>query len=301
MKRPIIIDTDPGIDDFFCIMLANSCELFDIKALTVITGNSYLETVCKNALDISYLFGIKTRIAKGAKKALLHEFDEPPVFVHGRNGLGEYELEPSPYGLDEKKAWDVIFEEAEKANGQLELVPTGPLTNIAIAILKYPQLKKMIKNITLMGGSTFVGNVLPYSEANIYHDAYAADIVFRSGIPITMVGLNATGFCPLTPDEVADYAKDINPTIRDVVTHLAKFRKGEPFHDCVTVATMMDDSMATYKDYFVEIECVSPKTTGRTIIDFYNELGKKPNVKVALETDKQKYVSIFKEMMKFYQ
>ena len=99
---------------------------------------------------------------------------------------------------------------------------------------------------------------------------------------------------------MAEYAKPAREAVRDVATKLAAFRKGEPVHDCVTVATMMDDSIATYKDYYAEVECVSPKTVGRTVIDFWNEMRKPPNVRVALDVDKQKYIEIFKKMMEYY-
>ncbi len=299
IKRPIIIDTDPGIDDFFCLMLAGANrDIFDLRAITCIGGNSSLETVVKNALNIENFFNLETKVAIGSVRALMFEFEK--VDVHGPTGLGNTELPKSPKSAVEKKAWDVIYDEALLCGGELELVPIGPLTNIALAILKYPEITKMIKKITIMGGSTNSGNCNAYGEANIYHDPHAAEVVFKSGIPIVMCGLNATAYAPLNFEETIEYAAVCREDIKEAVSEIATFRGSEPYHDCITLATMIDPDMAVYKDYYVEVECRSKMALGQTIVDFNNVLGKEPNTSVIMSVDKEKYRELIKKMMKFY-
>lgn len=300
-KRPIIIDTDPGIDDFFCIMLANARPEFDIRAITTIAGNSALSVVSRNALRIAHLFNMNTRVAAGSARALMFEFDIPEKSYHGPTGLGNVTLPDPPYGLDAKPAWDVIYEEAVRAQGELEIVPVGPFTNIAIALLKYPDLKGLIKRITVMGGSAAVGNVTAYAEANVWHDPHAAEVVFRSGVPVTMCGLDATFCCPLTTEQVHEMAEICRPDVRDTVKDLATYRNGEPFHDCVTVATMVDPSMAEVRDLYVSVELnQASQCFGQTLCDVTGTSRKKPNVQVILSVDSDKYTAMFRNMMNVY-
>lgn len=298
LKRPIIIDTDPGCDDFFAIMLASTYEGFDIKALTTVGGNAVVDRTTRNALDIVKLFGMKTRVAKGAGAAIMHPFDAPAGFVHGENGLGQVILETSKQEADPMKAWDCIYDEAVKAKGELELIPIGPLTNIGIALLKYPQLKTMIKQIVIMGGSVTFGNCLAYSEANIFHDPYAAHLVFTSGIPITMAGLDITSTALVPTEDILTSAEGIkNETIRDAVKQISSIRGNEPFHDVVAVASMMNDKIAGYSDYFVEVEYKSPSCYGRTVVDTTHTLGQKPNCRVITSYDVAEHNRMFKAML----
>ena len=175
---PIIIDTDPGVDDFIAIMLANSCDKLDIRALTAVAGNQTLEKTVKNSLNIAELLKMDTRIAKGAEKPLNIDLMVAD-HVHGDSGLGPVVLKDSLRELDKDYAWDVIYQEAIKAEGKLQIIAIGPLTNIAIALMKYADLYKHIDKIVIMGGSTGIGNVRPYSEFNIWADPFAADVVFK--------------------------------------------------------------------------------------------------------------------------
>lgn len=301
LKRPIIIDTDPGCDDFFAIMLAASYEGFDIKALTTVGGNAFVDVTTRNALDIAKLLGIKTRVAKGAASAMMHPFDEPAAFVHGQNGLGQVVLPQSEQQVDEMKAWDVIYDEACKAEGQLELIPVGPLTNVAIALLKYPDLKEKIKRITIMGGSTTIGNCLAYSEANIFHDPYAAHLVFTSGIPLVMAGLDVTLTALIPYEEIKKMAEAVkDKTIRDTVIQLAAIRGNEPFHDVVAVAAVIKEDIAEYQDYNVEIEYKSPLTYGRTIVDTTHTTGKEPNCRVMTGYNVEAHKMMFADMLRMY-
>ncbi len=299
-KLPIVIDTDPGMDDFFAIMLANSCDMLDIKAITTIGGNHTVEQTTRNALDIAHLFGMKTRIAKGARKGLLYPLSDPVVHVHGINGIAGVELERSPQQIDEKPAWDVIYEEAQAAGGELVLVPVGPFTNIAIALLKYPELKNMISRIVLMGGSAKEGFILPYSEPNATNDAYATHIVFKSGIPITMIGLDVTLTASVGVEKMAEMSGNLKNPLKDIVYEISKARRGEPFHDAVAIACLINPEIMTHERAYVEVEYLSPLTRGQTVVDRFGKLGQKENTTVVKTVDYDMYLNILQNMFNYY-
>jgi len=306
-KIPVVFDSDPGVDDFFAWMLLNSCDKFDIRAVTTVPGNQTLEAVTRNARGIYRLFRMSgTRLAEGASTHMLKPVDVPPG-AHGVTGLGDVLLDPGDVQLDEKKAWDVIYEEAVKAKGELEIFAVGPLTNLGIAFFKYPDLKKLVKRLVIMGGSTTTGNMGPFGEANICHDSHAADIVFKTGIPTVMVGLNALGPCAMTKDQCeALMPEDINPEVKDVCMRLMTHRRGFPLCDAVTVAAVMDDNFCEWVDCYVDVETRSPLTTGITVCDvngskdFFGNKPDQPKCKVAITSNGEMFFDMFREMFKKY-
>ena len=246
-----------------------------------------------------------TKAAAGASTHMLKPVDVPPG-AHGPTGLGTVELDPGDVKLDEKKAWDVIYEEAVKANGELEIIAVGPLTNLGIAFFKYADLKKLVKRIVIMGGSTTQGNMGPFGEANICHDSHAADIVFKTGIPIVMVGLNALPPCAMEGDQMEELMpENINPEVKDVCLRIMQSRH-YPLCDAVTVAAVLDENLAQWVDCYVDIETRSPLTTGITICDlagskdYFGGDGARQKCKVAITTDGKLYYDMFREMFKKY-
>ncbi len=306
-KIPVVFDSDPGVDDFFAWMLLNSCDRFDIKAVTTVPGNNTLETVTRNAMGIYRLFRMSgTRLAEGANTHMIKPID-PPKGGHGPTGLGDVILDTGDVKLDEKKAWDVIYEEAVKAKGELEIFAVGPLTNLGIAFFKYPDLVDLIKRIVIMGGTTTRGNMSQFGEANICHDSHAAKIVFDTGLPIVMVGLNALPPCAMTRDQCEELMPDdLNPEIREVVLRLMTHRRGFPLCDAVTIAAIMDDNFAEWAECYVDIEVRSPLTTGITICDlnnskaFFGEPAGQRKCKVAITSDGKMFFDMFREMFKKY-
>ncbi|MGI5888867.1 MAG: nucleoside hydrolase [Oscillospiraceae bacterium] len=308
MERiPVILDTDPGVDDFFAWMLLNSCGDYDLRAVCTVPGNNTLETVTQNARGIYKLFRMKgTRLAAGAETHMIKPVDVPKG-AHGPTGLGTVRLDPSGVELDPKKAWDVIYEEAVKAGGKLEIIAVGPLTNLGIAFFKYPELRSMIHRIVVMGGSTTSGNMSPFGEANIAHDPHAARIVFDSGVPIVMVGLNALPPCAMTAGQCEELMPEgLNSEIRKVVLQLMEFRNGFPLCDAVTVASVMDESFAEWAECTVDVETRSPLTAGMTVCDlknskkFFGGSGSKAKCRVAITTDGKKFFEMFRKMFLSY-
>lgn len=295
MKRiPIVIDTDPGVDDFFCLALGCTYnDKLELRTVTSMGGNHRLDVTTQNALDILALFGSDAPVAKGAERYLTAEFGEPVTKFHGENGLGNVIL-PHGKGLPDKLcAWDKLYAVAKEADGELILVTVGPVTNIAMALQKYPDFPCYIKKIVMMGGSVGKGNITPYAEANIGHDAAAADIVFSSGIPIDMIGLNVTTVCPICLDVFDRRDNTARSDIVSIMQQLIAFRNGEAMHDAVAIATLLDDRLMEWGKGQVHVETVDEEHMGQTILR-PDDNGKH---RVAVKVDVDRYNAVISGML----
>lgn len=307
MKIPVIIDTDPGVDDALALFLAFSSDKLDIKAITTVGGNIPLDKTTKNALDLVSYIGEDVVVSQGASRPLFRKL-ETAEWVHGKSGLASVVLPESNLTLCDKSAWDIIYEEAVINEGKLNIITLGPLTNIATALNKYPDLKDKIEKITAMGGACYIGNTTPSAEFNIYVDAEAADIVFKSGIPITMVGLDATHKAFINEneiDEITNVGSRVSKVVRELFKSGLRINKsfglnGTIVHDALAVAAVIDPTIIDKEEHYVAIETKGEHTYGRTVVDFYNATNNKANVDVALGADREKFIKMFKEMMKFY-
>lgn len=307
MKRELLIDTDPGIDDALAIMLANMDPDVNVRAITPVSGNVHLCNTLRNALYIKELLGMDARIAKGADCPLVNT-NSHISSVHGADGLVGLSRDSSVKPENDRYAWDVIKEEADACKGELDITALGPLTNIATAFLRYPEIKKEIKSITIMGGSAYAGNVTPNAEFNIWTDPDSCDIVFRSGVPIRMCGLNGLASCALSSEELeplTEYKGMVNeklavPIIRFLKDNTVGWEdNGVVIYDLITMAVYLYD-IGDLKSYYVRCETEEGPDYGRTVVDFNGRSGKKRNVDVLFETDKQKYLKILKDMFRYY-
>ena len=191
-KIPVIIDCDPGHDDALALALAFASDTLDIRAVTVTGGNQTLAKTLRNAKRVLHCLGKQVLVAAGADKPLCRELQIAPA-VHGQSGLDGAELADAPWSETKEAAWDLTRRLVMESAEPVTLVPTGPLTNIAILFTAYPEVKQNINHIPLMGGSVYSGgNWSSAAEFNIAVDPEAADIVFNAGIPITMCGLDVT-------------------------------------------------------------------------------------------------------------
>lgn len=292
---PIIIDTDPGVDDFFCIALGCAfSDVFNLRAITTIGGNNSTDVTTQNALDILKLFRrSEVPVARGAGRYLCQEFGVPVIKFHGINGLGNAYIDHSDARIDHYKAWDKIYREAVMYDGELVVVAVGPETNLAMAFSKYPQLPSMLKKIVIMGGTLTTGNVSEYAEANIYHDAEAARIVFESGVPIDMIGLNVTRQAPLTK-AILDDITDCDPKIKDVMLELIRFRHEEAMHDAIAISSMISDDIITFKDAYTHIIDGNVEKRGMSVAEY----DKVPNSRVAVDINVEEYYRIMREMLR---
>lgn len=307
-KEKVILDIDPGHDDAVAILLAGRNPRIDLKAITVVAGNQTLEKTVKNALNVCSYVGLNVPIAAGMDRPMVRE-QIIAGDIHGESGLDGPKFGDNLVKLDNRHAVELIIEYLMDSDGDINLVPTGPLTNIAMAMRLEPRIVPKIKRIVLMGGSYQLGNTTPAAEFNIYADPEAAHVVFTSGRPIVMMGLDLTRQALATRD-VIDRMKTIdNRASRLFVELMEYFAKSQhdvfgweapPVHDPTTIAYLIDPLVIETQPMYTEIELKSEKCYGRTICDYFGVLGKEPNTDVAVKLDFKKFWDIVYDTLKLY-
>ena len=305
-KRKVIIDTDPGYDDACDIALANITDKFEILGITTVAGNQTIENVTKNALNLAYYLNMKCPVAKGMSGPLMKELRVGKV--HGTTGLDNIKFPENNNQPDKRNAVQFIVDTCLQ-NDKITLITIGPLTNIALALKLEPKIKDHIEIISIMGGSIGAGNVTPAAEYNIYADPDSAYIVFSSGIPIKMNGLDVTNLT--TPnEEIIERFKKIDTKSSklfvDCMTNMTFFmnkyfgKKFGSMHDSVAVLTLIDENLVKYKKAIVEVDISRGCSYGRTNCNIYGEKAKESNVEVAVEIDIKKFWDIIEELYKKY-
>lgn len=299
MEKPskIIIDTDPGQDDAAAILLAlASPGELDVLGLTIVAGNVPLSYTSRNARIVCELAG-RSDIAvyEGALKPL----ERPQVtaeHVHGKTGLDGAVLPEPTMPVQPLHAVDFIIETLRReAPGTVTMCTLGPLTNLALALQKAPDIAPRIKELVMMGGGFFEGgNITPAAEFNIYVDPQAADIVFRSGMPITMLPLDVTHQLLTTKARVARIAALGTDVSRAMVGWLEFFERfdeekygsdGGPLHDPSVIAYLLKPELFSGRHCNVEIETQSELTVGMTVVDWWRVSGRKANANVMRHVD----------------
>lgn len=270
----VIVDTDPGVDDAIALLLAMRSPELRIEAITAVAGNVPLELTLPNALRMVEIAGrTDIPVAAGAKSPMLRRL-VTAAYVHGENGLGGAVF-PEPTTKPVPEAGPLLIREiVRKYPGEITLLTIGPLTNVATALNSDPGLTEMIRGVVMMGGSLSGGNITPAAEFNIYVDPEAARIVFQSGIPVTMVGLDVTRRTTLTDEHVRLLESAQNPVsqaaaniARRAIEHTreAGFTIGPNMHDSLAVAAFLDPSLLKWKDYYVDVETAGELTAGETL------------------------------------
>lgn len=307
MKRRVIIDCDPGIDDAIALMLAFASSDIDIAFITTCFGNNTIQQTTENALNLVNLFGGNVDVYKGAENPLFIDRRPIPEF-HGPNGIGGATLETSPKKLGEDYAWDAIYKEAVACNGELSIITLGPLTNIAIALFKYEDLAKYIKEIVVMGGSSSFGNEQPYSEANVYSDPYAFQAVLNAKIKVRMVGLNATETTRMTFDEmkeIFDLKTSFSDKLEPMLDHYLRVQNkyGEEklvIHDAAAMAVAIKPEIAVSEILPVSVELTNGRMFGRTVVDIRLHSQAEKNVDVVKSIDFEAYKNMLKQAVAHY-
>src|SRR5438046_5826113 len=270
----VIIDTDPGVDDALALLLAMRSPEVKNEAISPLAGNVPLELTLPNALRMVEIAGrTDIPVAPGAKAPLMRRLVSA-AYAHGENGLGGAVFpEPNLKPVTEPAA-EFIRHIVRKYPNEVTLITIGPLTNVATALNADAELAGMIKNLVMMGGSLAGGHITPAAEFNIYVDPEAARIVFQSGIPITMVGLNVTRKPSLTEDHVRRLEAAQNPIslaaakiARNAINHNREqgFLVGPNMHDSLAIAGFVDRSLLKLKDYYVDVETTGELTSGETL------------------------------------
>jgi len=307
-KIPIIIDCDPGHDDALMLMLAFGSGKFDVKAVTTSAGNQTQDKTLGNALKILTLINANVPVYRGSEKPLFRNLIIAD-YVHGETGLdGPFLPEPA-FREENISAVEGIAEILTKTTEKITIVPTGPLTNIATFLLAYPHLKDKIESISLMGGGIFRGNMTPLAEFNIFADPEAAHLVFKSGIPIMMCGLDVTHKALVFQKDIDLFRSIGNKSglaAADLMDFFSIFYRknrteldgGAALHDPCAIAMLINPDMFETKSCFVDVEINGALTTGTTVVDFYDVLGKVPNAEVAYDIDREKYIQLLYDAIK---
>src|SRR6266436_3315234 len=270
----VMIDTDPGVDDAFALLLAMRSPELKIEGITPVAGNVPLELTLPNALRMVEISGrADIPVAAGAKSPLLRRL-VTAAYAHGENGLGGAVFpEPKIKAVAEPAA-ELIRNIVRKYPGEVTLLTIGPLTNVAAALNSDPELAGIMRSLVMMGGSLSGGNITPAAEFNVYVDPEAARIVFQSGIPVTMVGLDATRKTSLTEEHVRVLEAAQNPVSqaaakigRNAINHNRErgFLVGPNMHDSLAVAAFLDPSFLKWKEYYVDVETAGELTAGETL------------------------------------
>jgi pyrimidine-specific ribonucleoside hydrolase len=304
MRKHVLIDCDPGIDDTIALLMAFASDKLNIVGLTTVFGNNSVDLTTKNTLILNETFNLRTNVYKGATKALYMPNKNFGDF-HGKNGMGNVEFATPTNKEHDEYAWDAIYQEAKKYNGELSIVTLGPLTNIAIALFKYEDLGQYVKEIIMMAGTTTVGNERPFSEANVVSDPHAMQVVLNSGIPLTMIGLNATETTRMTEEEhdlLIDKKEDILPEIRGMLRHYKNIQNtlGSPgmvIHDAAAIFAVIDPESAESEIFNVEVELTNNAMFGRTIVDIRRHSKLPKNCRVVERIDKDNYLKTLNETL----
>ena len=274
--QKILIDTDPGIDDAMAIFYALASPELDVVGLTTIFGNSDTETCTVNALRLLEIAGrTDIPVARGALRPLAMDFRGPADFVHGVDGQGDTFLPPSDSLRSNVDGARFIVETVMAAPGQITLVPIGPLTNVALAMLLEPQLSDALAGIVLMGGAAFVdGNASPAAEANILNDPEAADIVFGATCPVVMCGLDITERTLMSSDllnGIGEFGNDRAHHLHKILPFYADFYRrtngldGIYIHDSATISYLLAPQHFTTLSYPVRVDCGHSFSRGKTL------------------------------------
>lgn len=307
-RKSIIIDCDPGHDDAIGIILACASDMLDVKGITTVGGNQTIAKTTNNALRVLNYIGKNIPVAMGADTPMSRPIIIAPS-VHGDSGLDGPTIPQSPQKPLDISAVQLMAKVAEDSEEKITLVATGPLTNVAIFLLAYPHLKNRIERISLMGGSAIGGNWTPAAEFNILVDPEAADIVFQSGIPITMAGLDVTHKARVYPEDIQrikNQGGKVAVLVGELLEFFIKFHNSlgwdfAPLHDPCAVAWLLKPEIFQSKKLNVVIDTHGEYTTGCTVTDFNGVSDRTPNVDVLLNVDRHQFIDLIIDAVNKYQ
>ena len=315
--RKIIFDTDPGSDDAMALMLALNSPELDVRAITVVPGNVTAQQGLENALRMASLANrCDIPIAAGAQYPLFQKLITAE-FWHGKNGLANVELPLSKCKVYGRFGPDLIIQMVHAAPHEITLVPVGPLTNIALAVLKDPSIVPLVKEVILMGGSISGGNVNAAAEANIYNDPEAAQIVFQAGWPLTMVGLDVGDKTLLSRKHLAQLGQTHGP-MNDFMVQVAGYlvdlsekfgSAGTPMYDPLAVGVAIDATLVKAPAMHVDVETRGEFTRGETVANRHGYVERnvlhgdryviegadkvEPNAKVCTDVEAERFLQLF--------
>ncbi|MCV0394986.1 MAG: nucleoside hydrolase [Rhizobiaceae bacterium] len=304
--RRIIIDTDPGQDDAVALLLALASPELEVVGITAVAGNVPLSLTERNARKICELAGRSDiPVFAGAIRPMVRDLVTAEQ-VHGKSGLDGPDLPEPSMPLQQRHAVDFLVETLMEAEaGSVTLCPLGPLTNVALALVREPRIAPRIREIVMMGGGFFEGgNTTPAAEFNIFVDPHAADVVFRSGIPLVMMPLDVTHKALTTASRVAAF-RDLGTRPAVAVAEMLEFferfdeRKygtdGGPLHDPCVVAWLLKPDLFSGRACNVMVETGSELTMGMTVVDWWDVTGREKNATVMRDIDADGFFALLTE------
>jgi purine nucleosidase len=305
-EKSIIIDCDPGVDDAIALLLAFASPELDLLGITTVAGNVPLSLTAKNARKICELAG-RTQIPvyAGCSRPIMRSLTTAEE-IHGKTGLEGVDLPEPQMLLQPQHGVDFLIHTLMSSSGEITVATLGPLTNLAIALIKEPRIAAKILEVVLMGGAISQGNVTASAEFNLYVDPHAAHVVFSSGIKLTLFSLDVTHQVLTTParlEKIRAIATPVGTAAANLLGHYSsrdaeRFEMtGGPLHDPCVIAYLLQPNLFSYRDCYVEIETVSELTLGRTVVDLWNSSGRSPNTKVAQIADSERFYQLLIERL----
>jgi len=303
MATRILLDCDPGHDDAIALLLALGSPELELLGVTTVAGNQTLEKTTANAIRVlEFARRGEIPVAEGADRPLVRE-QYVASYVHGETGLDGPDLPPPEGKPVDRHAVDFLADRIREHGGDVTLVPTGPLTNVALLLALHPDARP--ERIVLMGGAIAEGNVTPAAEFNIWADPEAAARVFASDLDVTMVGLDVTHQALLADGHAAQLRE--NGRVGNVVADLLDFYgvfheevydfEGSPIHDAVAVAQVIRPDLLEVRELNVVIERESELCRGRTVVDVWKRTGREPNARVAVRIDADGFIELLLERL----
>lgn len=300
-KRPLIIDTDPGIDDAVAIAIILFSNTFDVRLLSTVAGNVALELVTNNALKLLRHFEKSIPVAMGSCKPLVRPGIDSSS-VHGASGMEGYDFEEGDRSLLlNEHAVTAMRRVIMDSEQKVSIMAIGPLTNVALLLHMYPEVKKNLVEIALMGGSLARGNSSVMSEFNIDCDPEAAKIVLQSGVPITIAPLDC-GLKALVYPEDSEQIRTMNRTGEMMYALFQKYRGGSmktglKMYDSCVAAYLLCPEMFDIVKTFVDVELAGSYTSGCTVIDLRGYLKREANANVCVDIDPVKFKAWFMQAL----
>jgi len=299
----IIHDCDPGHDDAIAMLLALGSPELELLGVTTVAGNQTLEKTTANAIRVlDHVGRDDVSVAAGAPRPLVRK-RRVAAQVHGESGLDGPDLPPPARSPEAEHAIDWIAQALTAASEPVTLVPTGPLTNIALLLARYPQLETSIERVVLMGGAIGSGNVTPAAEFNIWADPEAARRVFSSGLDVTMVGLDVTHKALMRESHAARLAASgkAGRLVADLHSFYSQHHArrygwdGAPVHDALAVAHVIDASLLELRDCAVKVDTSGEPSRGRTYVDLWDTTDWEDSCHVAVDVDAERFLELLIE------
>jgi inosine-uridine nucleoside N-ribohydrolase len=311
MAQKLILDVDTGTDDAVALMLAALHPDLELIAATTVNGNVPVDYCTENSLRVFDHIGVPVPVYEGVDRPIERDdFPVPRGDIQSSNAVhgGYLDIPPSTSSKQSTGAIDFLIETYRAATEEIILVPVGPLSNVATALLKEPRLKDLIPELVIMGGANRYGNVTPRAEFNVWADPEAARVVINSGIPkITLVPLDATHQALVSLDDCAALRALGTPAANAAATFTERRIQGydttqpmkrphaAPVHDALAVASIVDPGVITTHRLHVDVETTGELTVGETVVDTNFRSRREPNVDVALDADERRFVAMLLE------